>query len=224
MRPLGDYQKIRVLVGLLLRNRRFQARRVSRQSAYLNAGCGPKLAAGFVNLDYRWVPGVDVVWDLRRPLPFPDHRFRGAYSEHCIEHFDETALQELLGEFYRVLQPGGRLRLVVPSLEIHARAYVAALEQGIRTGRDGEDDTAAQAINRVFYEGHARMKSTHWVHDGHHFVHDLASLGRQLRAAGFVAIARAACQVGSDPMLLIDQEERRGESLYVEAVKPGIPA
>lgn len=220
MRPPGDYQKIRALVGWCLRNRRFQARRASPQSLYLNAGCGPKLAVGFVNLDYRWVPGVDVVWDLRRSLPFPDHRFRGVYSEHCVEHFDATALQELLGEFYRVLQPGGRLRLVVPSLEIHARAYVAALEQSIRAHRDGQDDTAARAINRVFYEGHERMRSTHWLHDGHHFIHDLASLGRQLRLAGFARVTRAACQVGVDPVLLIDQEDRRGESLYVEAVKP----
>src|SRR5438445_2076033 len=37
---------------------------------YLNVGCGRKPTQDFVNLDYSWYPGVDLVRDLRRRLPF----------------------------------------------------------------------------------------------------------------------------------------------------------
>ncbi|MBA4138075.1 MAG: hypothetical protein C0518_12230, partial [Opitutus sp.] len=131
MRALSDYQKIRRLAGWFLRNRHFQARRAPLASRdLLQIGCGPQIAPGFVNLDYRWVPGVDVVWDLLRPLPFPDGRFRGIFTEHCLEHFDEASLQRVLRQMHRVLAPGGRVRIVVPSLELHTQAYQAARGSG----------------------------------------------------------------------------------------------
>lgn len=225
MKRVSDYQKVRRLVGRCLRNRRFQARRANLQArAYLNVGCGPFPTPGYVNLDYRWVPGVDVVWDLRQPLPFPAGRFRGVYSEHCLEHLDAVALDRVLRELYRILAPGGRVRLSVPSLEIHARAYVAALNQAVAAGTDGRDDEPAQVINRVFYAGHCDMRTSRWSGDVHHFIHDLASLGRGLRACGFATVTRTAWNEGADPRLLIDQAARRDESLYVEAVKPAGPA
>ena len=217
MRRLQDYQKIRVAIAWIRRNQRWQARRAHLQSkAYLHAGCGPQIAAGFVNLDYRWVPGVDVVWDLARPLPFPAGRFQGIFTEHCLEHFDETGLQAILGEFLRVLRPGGRIRIVVPSLEIHARRYLAAL------GRPAGEDAVspARAINRVFYSGHDWMKRSHWNNDGHHFMHDAASLDSCLQSAGFHEIRPVSFGQGADPRLLIDRQDRAWESLYMEACKP----
>jgi predicted SAM-dependent methyltransferase len=213
MRPLHDYQKIRRVLGWLMRNRSFQAARPHLSGRdYLQIGCGPQVAAGFVNLDYRWVPGVDVVWDLNRPLPFPADRFRGIFTEHCLEHFTDARLLAVLGEAHRVLRPGGRIRIVVPSLEIHAQRYLAT-----RTDADAEP---ARIINRVFYSGHDWMTSSHWVNDGHHCIHDLATLAGHLRTAGFTAITRAAFGRGADPQLLIDRADREWESLYVEAVKP----
>lgn len=216
MRPLGDYQKVRTWVGYVLRNRRFQASRPRLAGRrYLQVGCGPRIAPGFVNLDYRWVPGVDVVWDLKRPLPFPNARFRGVFTEHCLEHFDDTALGALLAEIHRVLGPGGRIRVVVPSLEVHAHRYLAA-----RTDTDVEP---ARAINRAFYSGHDWMARSHWVNDGHHFMHDFATLSARLRAAGFGEIAAAAFGRGADPRLLIDDAGREWESLYVEAIASATP-
>lgn len=215
MRPLLDYQKTRLLAGWLLRNRAFQSRRTRLAPLeYLQAGCGPQIAGGFINLDYRWVPGVDVVWDLTRTLPFPANRFQGIFTEHCLEHFDETELQSILREFHRVLKPAGRLRIVVPSLEIHARRYLAALDQP--AGSNGP----AMMFNRVFYSGHDWMKRSHWNNDGHHFMHDSASLGSCLQAAGFNGISPAAFGEGVDSKLLIDQPDRAWESLYMEATKP----
>jgi len=217
MRRPEDYQKVRRLVGWLLRNRRFQAARVVLAAReYLQVGCGPLIAPGYVNLDYRWVPGVDVVWDINRPLPFPAGRFRGIFTEHCLEHLGEPALDRVLAELFRVLRPGGRARLVVPSLEIHAQRYLAT--------RSETDDEPAHVINRVFYSGHDWMTRHHWFNDGHHFIHDFASLAARLRAAGFAKVERAAFNRGADPRLLIDRADREWESLYLEGVKSAPPA
>jgi predicted SAM-dependent methyltransferase len=213
MKPLFDYEKVRRLAGRLLRNHRFQARRAALLGRdYLHAGCGPQIAPGFVNLDYRWVPGVDVVWDLSKPLPFPPGRFSGIFTEHCLEHFSPADLSRVLRDLLRVLQPGGRVRIVVPCLETHARLYLA--------GCTATNEAPASRINHVFYAGHDQRRGSGWSHDGHQFMHDHASLAAHLNAAGFGDIQREAFNQGSDPRLLIDNPSRAWESLYVEAVKP----
>lgn len=215
MKPLQDYQKIRRAIGWFLRNRKFQSMRLAPHE-YLQIGCGPQLAPGFINLDYRWVPGIDVVWDLARPLPFPADRFRGIFSEHCLEHFPEVELAKILAEMHRVLRPGGRVRIVVPSLEIHVRRYLTACTD--------TDEEPAQVINRVFYSGHDWMQSSRWLNDGHHFIHDYASMAARLHAAGFEGVARVTHGAGNDPRLLIDRADRAWESLYMEASKPATTA
>lgn len=214
MRSPLDYQKVRVLLGHVFRNRRFQGRsdRVASR-AYLNLGCGPCATEGFVNLDYRWAPGVDVVWDLIRPLPFPDGRFQGIFSEHCLEHFDEVDLLAILAELFRVLRPGGLVRIVVPSLEIHIENYLAN-----RQCRN--DGASARELNAAFYCGHRAMRTSRWLNDGHQFVHDFTTLAEDLRAVGFVEPRKCAVLVGADPKLLVDRPDRAIESLYIEARKP----
>ena len=56
---------------------------------------------------------VDVPCDLQRgPIPVPDNTYDYVYSSHLIEDFVDT--KRVLGEFIRILRPGGNLILVFP--------------------------------------------------------------------------------------------------------------
>jgi predicted SAM-dependent methyltransferase len=208
------------VVSRLLRNRRFQVTdRVRSKSRYLDLGCGANAHADYINLNYTWNRGVDICWDLRRGIPLPDRSLAGIFSEHCLEHFDAEDGLALLRECHRVLEPGGRIRIVVPDGELYLRRYVAAMEPGGGTAEPlpfAERDRLAGAytpmlsVNRIF----GRF--------GHRFIYDYPTLRHVLEVAGFTGIERVSFGVGADPRLLIDTERRARESLYVEAIRPPV--
>ena len=72
----------------------------------LNIGCGKKHEKGFINLDLRDL-GQDIVWDVREGIPFPDNSVDLIWSQHVMEHFNESESQAVIREMYRVLKPGG---------------------------------------------------------------------------------------------------------------------
>ncbi len=179
------------------------------QGSYLHLGCGGKRLPGFINVDRYQTPGVDLVIDTRKALPFPDGSVGGIFHEHFLEHIDVAAATRLLTESFRVLAPGARLRFAVPDLTRYLRAY-----------RDGDAAFAAlvgmenyafpaQIINYVF--GHA-----------HRFVYDYQGLHHLLSGAGFVEIREA--QPHDSPDSRLNQENRSpsrlAETLVVEARKP----
>jgi len=210
-RRLTDYTKVQLVVGAFVRGRRFQLRADRRQKRYLNAGCGPNVRPDFINLDYAWRPGVELCWDLRRPLPLADDSLDGIYSEHCLEHLSYDDALAALREFNRVLRPGGVARVVVPDAELYIELYWRHLN-GDRVQFPYVDDpppsgfTPLIAINRIF-RGH-----------GHQFAYDAATMSVALDRAGFRESRKVRYLEGADPKLLIDTESRAVESLYMEAI------
>jgi hypothetical protein len=77
--------------------------------AKLNLGCGTNKLVGWQNHD------ADV--DITKRLPWPDSSASHINIEHCVEHVAYKTAIEFFKEAYRVLAPGGVLRVTVPSLE-----------------------------------------------------------------------------------------------------------
>ena len=88
----------------------------------LDLGCGTRKRDGFVGVDVRAFPGVEVVADLRQRWPWPDGGVSEVYSSHFVEHLDSGERIHFVNELYRVLVPGGRATLVTPHWS-STRAY-----------------------------------------------------------------------------------------------------
>jgi SAM-dependent methyltransferase len=79
----------------------------------LNIGCGPKPLAGWINIDCRAMPGVDVVCDLNSfPWQFSDNSADEILASHVIEHLDDPLAAIM--EMRRILKPGGKMTIKVP--------------------------------------------------------------------------------------------------------------
>ena len=57
-----------------------------------------------------------------KTLPFADGAASIVYSSHMFEYFDRDEAKEVLAEWFRVLMPGGTVRIAVPDFEAVASA------------------------------------------------------------------------------------------------------
>lgn len=82
----------------------------------LHLGCGGDIRAGWINLDARRRPGVDVVANLddcrRRQLPFPTDSIDEFHGSHVLEHLGDPLA--LMQELHRIAKNGARLVFRVP--------------------------------------------------------------------------------------------------------------
>jgi len=201
--PAGSF--VRLSVPVTRAARPIQRRRARSQVAagrrHLHLGSGPNPLPGWVNVDLLgWK--VDVAWDLGRPLPFPDGSMTQVFTEHVIEHLPyETALV-VLQEAHRVLEPGGRLRVVVPDAGRFMRSYSGDGSWLAEVRPDASTPMLAVA-DVLFRHGHLSA----W--DAHTLCEVLASLGfRDVSERAFGETAMDPCP---------DTPARAFESLYVEA-------
>ncbi len=94
----------------------------------LNLGCGTTFHEDWVNVDFVDHGGRVLAYDLRLGIPFADNSFDVVYHSHVLEHMPKAWGEFFIAECYRVLRPGGLLRVVVPDLENIARAYLASID------------------------------------------------------------------------------------------------
>jgi len=202
------------------------SRDVRRQLAPLkecrvNVGCGPQPLPGWINLEVSPAPNV-YFWDCRRRLPFSDNAVSAIYSEHAFEHLDlETEAKPFLEECRRCLRPGGVIRLVVPDAGAYIALYgeqwdLLAAKRWLKRVENGWQDywsdniysTQMQLINWVFRQDYE-----------HKYAYDEETLTLVLRQAGFSKVIRQSYGISLDSEMAQDREDRRSESLYIEAVK-----
>ena len=95
---------------------------------YVNLGCGARYHRSWLNIDVVAAGPHVMVHDLRRGIPLDSASCQVVYHAHVLEHFRRDDAQAFLRECYRVLCPGGIIRVVVPDLERICRAYLHELE------------------------------------------------------------------------------------------------
>lgn len=161
-------------------------------SRAIEIGSGQAPLAGHEHLDARPdLPEIDHVADIRAALPFPDATFDHLSSRNCLEHVPWREVRAVLGEWARVLRPGGTLDLRMPDFEYLCRAYL----DGHRDGHlePGLQQAAATALGRYDASAWAIVKmfgGQDYPENFHGAVLDEAVLARLLDEVGFEAIQR----------------------------------
>ena len=109
---------------------------------FLNLGCGYKYvkADEWLNADMLSV-GEDVVkCNFLDGIPFESGRFDLVYHSHVLEHFAKADGEKFIAECYRILKPGGFIRIALPDLEVIAKEYLKSLERAISGEYNASDD------------------------------------------------------------------------------------
>lgn len=186
----------------------------------LNIGPGPNAKSDWINLDIAKKPGIDCVYDCRKKLPFEDKSVKLIFMEHVFEHIDYTEeAPYFISECHRILAPGGILRMIVPDIELYMRAYCEDNWESLKRIRPLNDQledpffkcqyrTKMELINVLFRQNFE-----------HKYAYDYETLSFILKRYGFDDVSKQSYMQSHDNELLMDQEQRASESLYVEAVK-----
>ena len=192
----------------------------------LQLGAGPIFLEGWLNtdLDPR-APGV-LFLDSSKRLSFSDSNFDYIFSEHHFEQLEYRQGLLMLRECFRVLKPGGRIRIATPSLDT-----VIALHT--------EDKTSMQEqyiewITKYFLPEIDEYRDCFVINNafhgyGHRFLYDEGTLRRALEKAGFVGITRYKPGESDNENLrgiethgrAVDNEPmNRFETMVLEAARP----
>jgi len=119
----------------------------------LHLGCGDRIIPGFINVDARPLPGVDVPnCDITKLTPFESTSVDLVYACHVLEHVPRPKTFPTLLEWNRVLKPGGTLRIAVPDWDATVKLYwktgdYESLLNWIYGGRDYEENVHHRQFN-----------------------------------------------------------------------------
>lgn len=89
---------------------------LEEHEAYLDYAAPPLLLP--VGSGWQYARGVLEPWTLCCGLPFEDHSIESIITHHALEHVGEGFIP-LMDDIYRVLKPGGILRVIVPLFPSH---------------------------------------------------------------------------------------------------------
>lgn len=179
---------------------------------HLHLGCGPKFLDGFVNVDANPLHKLDLWLDVRRGLPFRNSSVESIYSTHMIEHLFPDELERLFLECFRVLKPGGGIRLIVPNLHSAIIAY-----------QENRAEWFYDSFPRHFDSIGGRFSNFVFCDGQHRTAFDFSYLDEVLRKSGFCEVEESSegksRLYGSNVPPFEPNDSGLQHSLYLEAFK-----
>ena len=81
----------------------------------LDIGCGANKQKGFLGMDKRKLPGVDLVHDLEKfPYPLPKEVCQTIVASHIVEHIKPWLMLDFMNELWRISKVGCQLAIAMP--------------------------------------------------------------------------------------------------------------
>lgn len=188
----------------------------------LHIGCGGNYLPGWFNTDL--IPNARrTKLNATKRFPYHDNTFDYIFTEHMIEHVPYNLGRITLAECFRVLKPGGTLRIVTPDLKFLLGLYQNDNEINrnyIKWSSElffGEraPHNAAAVINNFYRD---------W---GHQFIYDVPVMKDALTKSGFTDLMEEKIgQSNHADLLELEHDTRMPagflalESMIIEAKKP----
>ena len=164
----------------------------------LHIGCGSNILHGWLNTDYFPINKLVIHLDATKKFRLPDQAFDYIFSEHMIEHITLDDGLQMLKECWRVLRPGGKIRITTPSLEFVCGLVVwdrsEDHEKYINWSNRGQNFPTS--LNAACVVANTLMRN--W---GHTFIYDKTTLIGALQFAGFVDIQQQSVLQSADTNL-----------------------
>ena len=210
----------------MTRGRKIRSYLHSNQLKKLQLGTSNSPMVGWLNTDVLPTSRKVAYLDATRRFPFNNDVFDYVYSEHVIEHIEHERAVFMLRECFRVLKPGGKIRISTPDLKVY-------------TGLHSKEKTASQKfyidwviqnlMPEVDYCEEVFLINNAFRAWGHQFLYDRETLRLTMARIGFEDIKYYQPGVSDDENLqgieshgkLIECEEiNRFEAFAVEGRTP----
>jgi len=136
----------------------------------LHLGSSEKHIDGYINVDIRDLPGVDIIDNIITLEKFENNTADLIYSSHVLEHTGRREFMSVLKRWYDVLKPGGVLRLAVPDLEAVFKHY--------------QENHDLLVLRGFLYGGQTYAENYHYCG------WDFQTLSSELKEVGFKEVSR----------------------------------
>ena len=182
------------------------------KKAKLNIGCGTDYKRGWINIDNNSDNNiaegrVDLDWDLRNPLPFPENSVDFIFHEHFLEHLTVEESHSAITDMMRVLKPGGVMRIAMPDLEDIFELY---------NDENWKNRPVIKNHGLDFVKTRAEMVNMSFSWWGHKWIYDWEELQRRFKELGYTKIKR--CKNGKSRFKELQSLETREGSLLIAEV------
>ena len=186
----------------------------------LNIGCGKLIVKEWINIDlFNFNVPKDIEknnilqQDIRQGVPFKNNTIENIYSSHFIEHLNFEQVLIFFKECFRVMNPGGIIRISCPDLRILCKKYIEKDKKFFQHIYKHWKSFSSLETNGDILVGQIMG----W---GHKWAFDFDSLKKLLATAKFRKIEKKKCyQSKLKDIKKLEPCWRKIESLYVEAVK-----
>jgi predicted SAM-dependent methyltransferase len=209
----------------------------------LNLGCGPVQPSGWVNVDgsnRAWLasklapldrllvrlrllsptefgPHIEVC-DLNKPLPYGTSTVACIYAGEVWEHFEYPDAVRLTAECYRVLSPGGVLRVCVPDGVMFWQRYLEIFGETIAKPRPQRSAKALREHVQLYFNDICTKRI--WLGSlghTHKWQFDEIQLVELFETQGFIEVERRRLHDSRIPDIATFE---RSDFLIVEGIKP----
>ena len=190
----------------------------------LQIGAGSSRRAGWLNTDIE--PGDGLAFlDATERFPLNDDSFQYVASEHVIEHLTYDQGKVMIAESFRVLAPGGKVRIATPNLlrfielfQPNKSEQTERFIAGKLAWHEWPKDPSSPAII-------LNLQMSSW---GHKFMYDPETLSGVLQRAGFQDVQQFELNESDDEHLRDIEARDTGvhahvnahETMVIQAEKP----